>query len=345
MNKKKIYWLAQIIGWTLYAIINSFLASIFLGNQNTSSISYVPLFTEAIFFLLATHIFRLYAKKNNWIGLTISVLSFRVFVCAIFIGVAIYFLRVGMSGLLGLYDPRLLSFANVAGNTFPNTLVVFIWSLFYFIFQYFQRYNQSLKHEAEFHQMELNNLKSQLNPHFIFNSLNGIRALVDENPAKSKRAITQLSNILRNTLATDKKRVARFEEELNMVKDYLSLETIRYEERLQTEIDIHPDSYKFNLPPLMMQTLVENGIKHGISKLKEGGKISIKTVVDKGKLKLLIRNSGKYVSKNGSRVKGLGIDNTKKRLKLIFGEEAQFKIKNDNNTVLTEVIIPKASQI
>ena len=134
-------------------------------------------------------------------------------------------------------------------------------------------------------EIELNNLKSQLNPHFIFNALNSIRALVDENPLKSKQAINQLSNILRNSLASDKKGLTKFEDELKIVKDYLGLESIRFEERLKTEFDIHPESQKFLVPPLMIQTLVENGIKHGISKLTPGGVIQLKTFVDEQSLK------------------------------------------------------------
>ena len=126
-------------------------------------------------------------------------------------------------------------------------------------------------------EIELNNLKSQLNPHFIFNALNSIRALVDENPSKSKQAINQLSNILRNSLASDKKGLTKFEDEIKIVKDYLGLESIRFEERLKTEFEIHPESQKFLVPPLMIQTLVENGIKHGISKLTPGGVIQLKT--------------------------------------------------------------------
>ncbi len=80
-----------------------------------------------------------------------------------------------------------------------------LWSVLYFTYQYFERYNKALKYEASIIQIELNNLKSQLNPHFIFNALNSIRALVDENPKKSKQAINQLSNILRNSLVSEKK--------------------------------------------------------------------------------------------------------------------------------------------
>src|SRR5690606_9097471 len=139
----------------------------------------------------------------------------------------------------------------------------FIWTMIYLTFHYFERYNKSLKYEAAAREIELSNLRSQLNPHFIFNALNSIRALVDEDPAKSKEAITQLSGILRNSLMVDRQRLVAFSDEVNTVQDYLALESIRYEERLETRLDLDPQSAKYLIPPLMIQTLVENGIKHG----------------------------------------------------------------------------------
>jgi two-component system LytT family sensor kinase len=191
-------------------------------------------------------------------------------------------------------------------------------------------------------EIELKNLKSQLNPHFIFNALNSIRALVDENPRGAKLAINQLSSLLRNSLVTEKKGLTSFEEELKLVKDYLGLESIRFEERLRTEIDLDPESRDFLVPPLMIQTLVENGIKHGISKLTEGGLVQIKTKVDGDHLTIQIRNSGK-LALNGHKTEsgGLGLENTRQRLKLIYGEDASFRILAENdNFVLTEIIIP-----
>src|SRR6267154_1204490 len=98
-------------------------------------------------------------------------------------------------------------------------ILFFLWSALYFIYNYFERYNKSLKLEATVKEIELNNLKAQLNPHFIFNAMNSIRALIDENPTKSKEAINQLSNILRNSLASDKKGLTKFDDELKIVKD------------------------------------------------------------------------------------------------------------------------------
>jgi two-component system, LytTR family, sensor kinase len=230
---------------------------------------------------------------------------------------------------------------NLVGQSFYYGIIFFLWSVFYFIYNYFERYNTSLKLEASVKEIELNNLKSQLNPHFIFNALNSIRALVDENPEKSKLAINQLSNILRNSLVADKKGLTKFGDELKMVRDYLGLETIRFEERLRTEFDIDPNSKGFLVPPLMVQTLVENGVKHGISKLTKGGTIQVKAKVENDYLRISIRNSGQYHLNGSKKRGGLGLSNTTQRLKLLYGKDAHFAISNENdNFVLTELIIP-----
>src|SRR5205085_686739 len=153
------------------------------------------------------------------------------------------------------------------------------------------------------------------------NAMNSIRALVDENPVKSKEAITQLSNILRNTLQMGKNKVISFDEEIKIVNDYLGLESIRYEERLKVSVQLHENSSQFYVPPLMIQTLVENGIKHGISKLTAGGIIEIKTFVKDDKLQIQIRNSGQINEAKESE-SGFGIKNTLQRLKLLYGKEA-----------------------
>ena len=231
--------------------------------------------------------------------------------------------------------------SDLVGLIIVSMIIYFFWVLVYFMYHYFESYRKSLQYEATMNEIELNNLKSQLNPHFIFNALNSIRALVDENPGKSKDAITQLSNILRNSLALDKDQLVNFTDEIRTVRDYLALESIRFEERLQTELNIHPDSELFMIPPMMIQTLVENGIKHGVSNLKKGGKIAIDTDIRNSSFIIRIRNSGKYLNTN-KKSTGYGLENTRKRLKLIYGDAATFKISNEeNNTVLTEIRIPE----
>ncbi|TRX53802.1 histidine kinase [Fulvivirga sp. M361] len=300
---------------------------------------------EAAVFLVFTHLFRNFIIRRRWLDLKMNKLIPQIMLAVFILSFVVYGARLLISIPLRIYDPTVAwSPETVFGLAAVYGLIFFMWSVLYFIYHYFERYNLSLQHEAATNEIVLNNLKSQLNPHFIFNALNSIRALVDENPKKSKNAITQLSNILRNSLASNRARLTKFEDELQTVKDYLGLESIRYEERLKTEFDIHTDSYNFLVPPLMLQTLVENGIKHGISKLKEGGAIDMKTFVYDNRLKIQIRNTGELET-NGVLKKekeGLGLRNTAQRLSLLYGEEATFKIFNESeNVVLTELVIPK----
>ena len=342
VNKQRLYWTLQIGGWMLYGALQ-----IVYGNMAaTSGLSLkrmVFLLFEALICLLVTHSFRIFLNRKKWLYLGMARLFPQVLGSVIVLSLAIYFLRLPVSLALGVFDKRVAFDPNhIIAFTVIYALIIFIWSVLYFTYHYFDRYSKSLRYEASMIEIELNNLKSQLNPHFIFNALNSIRALVDENPTKSKQAINQLSNILRTSLASDKKGLTKFDDELKVVKDYLGLESIRFEERLKTDFSIHPESANFLVPPLMIQTLVENGIKHGISKLTAGGVIQVKTTVENNHLKIHIRNSGHLLNGVKRNKHGLGLRNTMQRLKLIYGDDASFRIANENDTfVLTEVIIPK----
>lgn len=299
---------------------------------------------EAFLCIAVTHTFRDRLKHWKWLYQPMHKLIPGVLAALFVMGLIVYFLTIPVNIVLGrLFNPATaFELQLILRQSSFYFILFFWWTVCYFAYHYFNEYNKSLKYEATMIEIELNNLKSQLNPHFIFNALNSIRALVDENPRKSKHAITQLSNILRNSLASDKKGLTNFDEELKIVKDYLGLESIRFEERLKTEFDIHPESQRFLVPPLMIQTLVENGIKHGISKLTRGGVIQLKTDVVNDKLKIHIRNSGHYVNGTKRSKSGLGLENTVQRLKLIYGDEATFRIANESdNFVLTELIIPQ----
>src|SRR5688572_23475434 len=348
VNKHRIYWSLQVGGWLVYAIVQIVWSYLALSTMTPRRIIFFCL--EALLCLMITNWFRIILNRYRWLYLPMHKLIANVFFSVFIMGLIIYFVRLPVTFVLGkLFDPvtilnleQALDLSQILGQSWFYAFLFFLWTIFYFIYHYFERYNTSLKYDAYMIEIELNNLKSQLNPHFIFNALNSIRALVDENPSKSKQAINQLSNILRNSLASDKKGLMKFDDELKIVKDYLGLESIRFEERLKTEFDIHPESQRFLVPPLMIQTLVENGIKHGISKLTKGGLIQLKTDVVKDKLKIRIRNSGHYVNGTKRSKSGLGLDNTIQRLKLIYGDEATFRIANESdNFVLTELIIPQ----
>ncbi len=341
LNKTKIYWSIQIGGWSLFATINMTLAY-FQGNFNFYSFVYA--FLLAVWFVISTHTYRIFLNRWGWLEKKIKEVIWRILLSIFIITITNFFIHIGILASLGVlvveYD---LDPAQVGVYLLSTFFIYFFWTLFYIIFHYFERYNTALKYEALKNEIELNNLKTQLNPHFIFNALNSIRALVDENPLKSKDAITQLSNILRSSLVSNSNKLISFQDELNTVKDYLNLEFIRFEERLKTNFDIDPKSNTFYVPPMMIQTLVENGIKHGISKLKEGGEISLTTRVHNSTLSIVIANSGKLEKSQIKGTKGYGIENTIRRLNLLYGKEASFTIRDSEkaNVVIAEVILPQ----
>lgn len=342
MNKKNLYWICQIGGWLFFVLLNSlFLKLGYIFNANVATSQLILL----AFGILISHFYRNLIVRFGWLKIKILPLIPRVIIATILLAAILEYAQYGLELLLNIAGNKHQYTISVITNVLNIAFVFFFWSLIYFLFHYIENYKkaeiENLKWQASINEIELNKLKSQLNPHFMFNAMNSIRALVDENPNKSKEAITQLSNILRNTLQMGKNKLISFDEELKIVNDYLALETIRYEERLKTLIEIDSQSNQFFVPPLMIQTLVENGIKHGISKLTEGGIVELKTEVKNNTLFIYIRNSGQ-IKENTDSDTGFGIKNTLQRLQLLYGKDASLKMMNENkNRVLTELIIPK----
>jgi two-component system LytT family sensor kinase len=233
------------------------------------------------------------------------------------------------------------------GRQFWNYLITFIlmalWLLIYLVWHYINKNRNDqldrLKLETTVKELELKTIKSHINPHFIFNSLNSIRALVDENPERARRAITELSNILRSSMQAEKSETVTLERELDIVKDYLALEHMRFEERLKVKFEIDEDTLQHPVPPMMLQTLVENAIKHGISKQVNGGEVIVVAKYKGDHLELLVQNTGQLsLMMNGD---GFGIKSTQDRLNLMYQGKAWFEIRNDGpNMVESKVTVP-----
>jgi hypothetical protein len=341
MSKKRLYWICQIGGWSLLVFAQSLFFK--LSNEFTVNVA-ISQFLLFLFGITFSHLYRNLIIKFGWLKIKLLHLIPRVIIATILLAIIDDYSQYGVELILDIAGDKHKDTINIVTNVLNLVPFFFTWSLIYFLFHYIENYKkaeiENLKWEASINEIELNKLKSQLNPHFMFNAMNSIRALVDENPAKSKDAITQLSNILRNTLQMGKNKVIPFDDELKIVNDYLALESIRYEERLKTFVKIDPQSKNFQVPPLMIQTLIENGIKHGISKLIKGGMIEIITEVEKENLHIKIKNSGQLIQKDSD--SGFGIKNTLQRLQLLYGAEATLKISNFNSEiVLTELVIPK----
>ena len=228
-------------------------------------------------------------------------------------------------------------------NLITTFILIALWLLLYMVWHYLERNRKDevdkLGLEKTVKELELNTIKSHINPHFIFNSLNSIRALVDENPQRARTAITELSNILRSSMQVEKMETVPLHKELDIVKDYLALEHMRFEERLRIEMDIDEDTLEQPVPPMMLQTLVENAIKHGISKKIKGGVVKVISRFTDHHFELIVQNTGAL--EGDIPQEGFGLKSTRDRLKFLFQGKADFQIKKINGSeVEAKIIMP-----
>lgn len=335
------YWLCQIGGWGLVGFSMLFYAVVFRDKLTAFIIQRIVVYM--IGGVISTHLLRIFIKKSGWLlfpiekimpRLTMAIIATSTFFSLIVMGSFQFFAP--KESDIDFYSRLLVSILNTG-------ILIAPWVLIYYFYHYIEdsRRQQldTLKLEALVKELELKTIKSHINPHFIFNALNSIRALIDENPIRARDAITELSNILRSSMQAEKLEVVPFEKELNIVKDYLALEHIRFEDRLKVEYRIDEETLDHPVPPMMLQTLVENAIKHGISKQVEGGLVSIQTYFDETTIELIVQNTG--LLSESIRDDGFGISSTRNRLALLFGEKAQFEIKQlDPTTVQAKVKLP-----
>lgn len=335
LNYKTQYFLFQTIGWGFFITILGFLNADNGGNKIT-----LFLFLGLVLAvnLIVSHFYRKYVTHYAWILKPISFLIIRIALASLLLGflfsITTNLVRMGISH-------EQTSLFTVDAVTI-GVLVYFIWSILYFVYLLFYKVRREEFKNMEMlalnTEVELKNLRSQLNPHFMFNAMNSIRALVDEDPEQSKKAITQLSNVLRNALVYSKKNLITIKEEMAIVEDYLSLEKIRYEERLQVNMMIEDKSLSVLIPPLLLQTITENAIKHGVSKLMSGGTISYEIRIIDDYLSVIVSNTGKLDDSHESDT-GIGVKNTVKRLKLIYGSDATFDLRQVGEEVKSEILI------
>ena len=353
MNRLRLsrYWLFQLCGWGSFAMIHTFFAYFFerLTERNEINDFFGRLGIFIIIGLLSTHLMRFVIIKLNTLQKPFDsqIIQF-LFITLLFslISSYLYVILLSNYGLLKgseitIYQKNL--FLLILSNAFYNFSFFFIWNLIYFMYHYVTKSRKqqldTLQLETMVRELELKTIKAHINPHFIFNALNSIRALIDENPDRARTAVTELSNILRSSLKAEKGETVSFNEELKIVKDYLALENMRFEDRLKVEYDVDEDTLDQQVPPMMLQTLVENAIKHGISKQVKGGLVKITSDFTGDFHLLSVQNTG-YLNGMASN-KGFGISSTQDRLQLLFGERAKFEIKQINATLVeATVLIP-----
>lgn len=378
MNKNKLYWMLQFGGWG-GLMLTSFLAMVmfmpFLPALGTNLMA-------VLLGVFVSHLYRGYVKRKNWKDLSIRRLWPKVLLASALQGSILAVLTlvslVGVFVLIASQDPdamnaiigipemegvdeetmekfRQASMENFSGSRLLVFLMSFVtsyaiyficWSALYFAYQYLQKTREmeieGWKLSASIKDAELSTLKAQINPHFMFNSLNNIRSLVIEDSERARDAITHLSDLLRFSIQFDQYEKVSLDKELEVVEDYLKLEAIQLEERLRYTFDIEKNTKEMLIPPMIVQTLVENAIKHSINNLPNGGEIVVKTAVNNGFLFINITNTGqlkrieKPISKENRR--GIGISNAKERLRLLYGQEASLTVQNLNEKMVCATV-------
>ncbi len=332
------YLLFQAFGWVSYALFNIYVAYI---NEDLSYTTFYVNLLIILFGFLSTHIYRNYIVRHAWMQLDTEKLIRYVLLATAVLTVLYNIIYHSILYImhLGVKDPREFVV------TMITVYVLFaIWNLFYFTWQYLEKNRRilidTLKMESSLKDLEIKTIRSNLQPHFIFNSLNSIRALIDEDPELARDAITRISNILRNTI-TKQDATDTLDNELALAEDYLALEKIRFEERLHFTKKIAEETLDVQIPTMMLQTLIENAIKHGISNLEAGGEISLDTSIANGMLQIKVINDINPAQiRNEENSLGFGLSSSRQRLKLLYGEKASLLLSFEKARAVLTVCLP-----
>jgi two-component system sensor histidine kinase AlgZ len=323
----RLYYLCQILGWGSYAcLLFAIMAS---QGQALSGVALVAGAWTGTG-LACTHIFRTYTKQHPWgAGPQLAV---RLALATVLIAAAIVAAQTATSELYWLYagrnDPRRSS---ILLHFIQAEMAAIVWCALYLSVHEVRR-RQAVEVEAlrlalvaqaaQFH-----TLRSQLNPHFLFNCLNNLRELIREEPERAERLVTELAELLRYTLQADRVETVPLKEEIHAVRQYLSLEKVRFEERLRLRFEIEPGALGVLVPPMLLQTLAENALKHGIANLPGGGEVAIHAYLKERQLEVVITNPGSLCSRVNATA--VGLNNARERLRLIYGAAASLSLLDE----------------
>lgn len=339
MSKNKWYWTLQICGWGLYGILGMAINSYF---YETDLLAALFSLCTALVMLLGTHTVRLLIKRNDWMKLKLGQLLIRVF--PIFIGCAIFiniFNSWYMIHVIELFTYEEFSVPIYFLYVLQTTVYFALWLGIYLVIKYFRNYKreeiEKWKLQSALKDAELIALKAQINPHFLFNALNNIRALILEDHMKARDMVSHLSDLLRYSIQFNNNEKVTIAEELEIVNNYLELESIHYENRLKYEIRSGKEVERCKIPPMIIQLMAENAVKHGISQVKHGGEIIISLKQQDELLVIEVANTGKLKETERN---GIGLRNATERIRILFDKEPDFELAQDGDMVRSTLKMP-----
>lgn len=354
-KSQQLYWLLQLLGWSTYTLLRIGAAiSVLPVSWATATIEITVL--DAIGLWLS-HGLRGYVRRHHWSELSIPQLIPRIATAGLILGIPLG-IATQLSSVADMQDPRPLLDALVPqlgpAFTLPiryalqivNWAILYmIWLSIYFVAVGLREHRSARLKQSELARAlqlaELKLLKSQLNPHFLFNSLNTVRSLIAENPARAQNAVTRLANTLRHTLRQRQDELVTLAQEMVIVDDYLELESMRFEHKLSIEKALPEDANEVLVPVMLVQTLVENAIKHGIAELPSGGVLAIRAALQGDALAIEIKNP-RPPTKARQSDEGVGLRNARERLRLLFGDRASLELDlSDPGFATARLRVPK----
>ncbi len=340
------YWVCQLAGWgtlTIFEILGSS-----SGNVRAALRFALAKIVVSVTGLLLSHLWRGHLRRHAWIDRASGLPLKRI-------AAGLLVLALAQCGCLLLADVVFhhgAFFDNGPGESLPFNLVL-LALLWYVVFAFWtacyavalsrrraERFElEKLRLEVDVKDAELRALQAQVNPHFFFNSLSSIRALVYEDADAAAHAIHQLAGLMRRSLRSNLAPTARLDDELAAVQAYLDMEKLRFEERLQLELDVPADLGAEPLPPMMLQTLVENAVRHGVERATGPCRIRVSVRRETGGVRLVVANEGRLVADSEST--RVGLANASRRLALQFGAAAACSIAGNDGWVTATVWLPR----
>ncbi|MBA6263820.1 MAG: histidine kinase [Colwellia sp.] len=283
--------------------------------------------------LLTTHfVLRAYIKKH----LQNSSSSLKVYSIAILLSAALATVANVIWGVaFGKADKAYFSFDFILMNISVYLFLYIIWSALYLAITSIR---ERIILRQQLRDQELASLMNQINPHFLFNSLNTIRGMIYEDKDKSAELVTKLSTLFRYNLSTDTKAHTSLGAELEICQHYLAIEDIRLGDRLKVNFCVSPESLMAKIPTMGLLTLIENAIKHGIAHLQKGGTVTLNSKIENNKLLIEVNNPFQAdLVKSGTKV---GLNNLKQRIALIFGTQGQLSQQSTGNIFSVSLSLP-----
>jgi two-component system, LytTR family, sensor kinase len=280
---------------------------------------------------------RLPVERSNWIRVSLIHLPISIVLSVLItaLGHVILWLNWGWSMGKPFSFERMVRF--VVANFSEGIGIYMLIALTSYAFSYYRRYREgqlrTLQLEAQLSQAQLQALKMQLHPHFLFNTLHSISALLSEDTDSARTMITRLGDFLRLTLENAGTQEVTLKQEMEFLKCYLEIERIRFQDRLQTHLDVSPQALDAKVPNLILQPIVENAIRHGVVSRSTPGLVEIQAKPQNGTLRIQVRDNGPGLPEHRTSEslfkKGLGLVNTETRLQRLYGMAHVFDLTND----------------